>query len=108
MSRGNACVRFDDGTVLYTLYNGTSDVLISRLWPTIQEAWEGYRACQDLFPEPVGEPEHVIIHSDYGFPEWWEGTATRNAVIGPLDLMNDNVETRRGTPDWVDYRWKDA
>jgi hypothetical protein len=42
MSRNVGSVEFDDGTVLYFVYNGTVDVASRSLFNTQEEAWESH------------------------------------------------------------------
>lgn len=104
MSRATAAVRFEDGSVRWCLYNGTSDVLAPKLYDELQQAWDGYYdpdidnwATDDT----TEKPKPVEICTDYGAGFHWHGTATHDRVIGPLlDNENEDYEIIRGIPDW--------
>ncbi len=101
MSSGLAAVRFPDGVIKFTVYNGTSDVLIAGLADEAEQAGSG-----DRFPSPEGQLEEVEIATTYGSGFWWKGLAARNAVLDayvvPLGdfLGNNAVETKDGLPSW--------
>lgn len=112
MSRAGAAVRFLDGEVKWCLYNGTSDMLIPRLFDDPSTPWDAYYADRrglepvDLWPEPEGQPEVVTIYSDYGGGWCWYGLAARNVVVSPLDPWEEGVERfgDRQRPDWFSPR----
>lgn len=115
MSSGWAAVRFPDGTVKACIYNGTSDILVPRLYDTTGEAWEARKNGADAWPDPEGEPEPVIVYSDYGGGFWWEAKATRNTVLpdfcDPFGVCEDQsgrlphgrkrAEVHDEVPAWV-------
>lgn len=106
MSSAGAAVRFEDGSVRFCIYHGTSDTLHPRLFVSLAEAWAALRNPDiDSYPEAIGEPEPVIIYSDYGGGWTWPGTATRDVVIGPCNFYDDDSDEAwnarvDGTPDW--------
>lgn len=106
MSSASACVRFEDGTVKWCVYHGTSDILLPGLFDSLDEAWKArddgrsWKGTEDHDPEHVPE-EAVVIYSDYGGGFWWNGVATRRYVVGPLDPYEGDMTD--GTPEWV--RW---
>jgi hypothetical protein len=93
----------------WCLYNGTADLLVPRLFDDPLTPWDAYYGRidgmdpDDLWPEPEGEPEHVVIYSDYGRGWWWEGTAARNTVIGPCDPWDEDAEMHDDRPEWVTF-----
>lgn len=105
MSSALAAVRFEDGTVKWCVYSGTSDILSPRLFDSPAEAWAGYRnRSVDPSPEPIGESEPVTIYSDYGNGWSWAGAAARNVVTSPIDNYDRDVahggSRVDGRPDW--------
>lgn len=123
MSRATAAVRFQDGTVKWGIYDGTSDILIPRLFDGPDEPWDAYYADRkglpkvELWPEAEGEPEPVTIYSDYGGGWTWESMATRNVVtegLDPFEYVEDlsSAEYKRprtdGTPEWFSEAIREA
>ena len=85
MSNALAEVKFKDGTILYTQYQGSSDTFYSALFETSEEAWGFYRH------DPKGwtaltrraemeEPEEVEVISHYGGGSSWTGTACKKTL----------------------------
>jgi hypothetical protein len=109
MSRATALVRFPDGTVRCTLYNGTVDMLFPALRDTIADAWDRNHPDRGngFDPDPADGFEEefaVVIATDYGSGFYWPGRATRSLVIGPLEPWDHYDTMIRGKPDW----WADA
>lgn len=104
MSHASGCVRFDDGAIKWTIYDGSSDVMLPRLFDTPMGPWDALRAGGDLWLVVEGEGEHVLIYSDYGHGFWWEGTAGRDGIIGPLEPWDPDVEQHDGQPEWVRFK----
>lgn len=108
MSRATAAVRFEDGTVKWCIYNGTSDIMMPRLFDTPDEPWDAYYAKDrglppvELWPEPVGEPEPVTIYCGYGNGWTWPGMATRNVITEGTDPYeyDDNESNGWNAPDY--------
>lgn len=102
MSSASGAVRFPDGTVKFTVYHGTSDVMFATLYDTLAEAWD---SKSDRFAEPNGPLEDVEIYSDYGYGFWWHGQAARNAIDPRFlswwsDDGKNDLDRFDGTPDW--------
>lgn len=117
MSRASAAVRFEDGTILYAIYCGTSCRLWPRLFPTIDAAWDAYEAAPTLdqwtsaflpaetLPQDSGEP--VTIYESYGGGTQWQGFATREYVTSERDRFEvEGAVDCDGDPEWV--TWKRA
>lgn len=109
MSRASVAVLFPDGEVKFAIYNGTSDVLMPKLFDTNKEPWAAYYSNADLsvpenVPHESGEP--VIIYCDYGDGSTWHGTATRDYVTSECDFMeiDDYSDCNWVLPDWVVWR----
>lgn len=116
MSRASAAVRFPDGTVKFGIYNGTCDVMQPGLFDNPKDPWDAFYAKGKFEGQPgacwpaevVGEPEDVVIYSDYGGGFYWPGRATRNRIIGPLDWDGWDGTDREGEPKWAREAFKKA
>lgn len=96
MSRSSAAVRFPDGTIYTTLYDGSSGYLLQTFLPTsdLRAPW-GEDSLYGLFmagklPDiqcTCDHVESVDIATNYGHGIRWSGTACRKCmvVIGPRD-----------------------
>jgi hypothetical protein len=109
MSHASAAVLFRDGTIRYGIYSGTSDIMGSCLFGSIDEAWDDYRspASRDEAAEAADEP--VIIYSDYGGGFSWPGRATRDRLtdgFDPFGQCGDPAPMIDGEPLWL--RWDGA
>lgn len=99
MSRSTAAVRFPDGKIMTGVFNGTVDVLFSRLLdtPNRREAWDvlsdNHAVC---FNNCVcGEPSEVVdVATDYGHGLRWKAMACRRClhVVGPLNPFDAQSE----------------
>lgn len=119
MSRAGAEVRFPDGTIKYTLYDGTTDILGRRLYADQEAAWDSYRLERSkVWSDPYGdypintawEIFDVVIYSDYGGGRHWPGKATLIAVEPEYqEPYEDPIyeTTRRGYP-WESGLYKDS
>lgn len=76
MSHSSGAVRFKDGTVKYSEYDGTSDIMCSRLYDTAEEMQEHWRKDNNADCE-CDEAEEVRIMSTYGGSFSWNGKACR-------------------------------
>lgn len=107
MSSGAALVRFPDGTVKFTNYHGTSDILHPALRVTLAEAFDS----RDWGPgKPEGEVFDVEIFTFYGGDWWWEGKATKEYVVEGVepwgnedwgDITTPPSVRHDGKPEWV-------
>lgn len=82
MSHAHGKVVFEDKLVLYYEYDGTSDIVLPKLWDTPQEVSDHWRE-----PEPFsrkctcGKDEPVLIDTDYGYGYHWNGKACRHCKV---------------------------
>ena len=104
MGTSAAAIRFPDGTILWSTYQNTSDILHSRLFMSLDEAFEapisGASCTCDL-------TDQVEIAVTYGAGFWWLGEACRICMavirgIDPLGVcdLEEKIETHDGYPDW--------
>lgn len=112
MSSGSAAVKLEDGTLKYTIYNGTSDILVPRLYDTTQEAWDKRRTDLPYVSCPC-EPRPVEIWTVYGGGFGWKAEGCEHRVhnhlapdgleIGYTHWMpgEEPVEMFFEQPDWV-------
>ena len=109
MSRANGLIKFKDGSIKWTIYNGTVDQMHPLYYNTNEEAWKGYK--HDDYPEVCKhEKETVEIYSDYGGGFYWEGkccTTCKSIGYDYTDPYGDEItgENRLdytdGMPEWV-------
>lgn len=103
MSRASAVVRFEDGTVKHAVYNGTSDVLLPRLFDTSEEAWAASGEDDDQFDAALaaGSGEPVQVYTNYADGHVWNAHATRGFVVS-----NFEPSFEAGGPDgYADCNW---
>ncbi len=96
MSDAWAAVRFPDGAVRYTRYQGSSDILHDVLFATVEEAWTA--ECTSDFGPHDGPTVPVRIYSDYGYGSSWDGVALADMsrVVAGLGFSCSGW----GTEDW--------
>lgn len=86
MSHANARFTLEDGTVYYGEYNGTSDVMLTNMFDTFEEAQEHWRR-QEWRVCKCAEPNIVSCDAwtNYGFEHEWEGTCCTKCktFLGP-------------------------
>lgn len=94
MSHANATFMTRCGTMLFGEYNGTSDVMLTNMFHTHEEAIENWRK-QEWRECECGQTKvtECVAHSDYGGGYWWKGTCCLqcNTFLGPLDPYGDDV-----------------
>lgn len=99
MSHASARVLFDDGEVLHTEYNGTTDAVTPRLFRTYKEMRANWRVHNNEKCE-CGGHEPVIYWTSYGGGWTFEARACRGCMVvvsgEPFPQLGDD-----GTPDWV-------
>jgi hypothetical protein len=93
MSRATAIIRFEDGSELFTLYNGTVDIMWNTLVDSAEDAWgwlyENYRSgdMSKLHRQCTcgQEPEPCTVLNTYGRESEWLAHACRKCkvYIGP-------------------------
>ena len=124
MSSAGAAVLFPDGEIRYGIYHGTSDVMNSALFATIDEAWDSWRDDRQrdrkTWPRVRGlwedgdatEEWFVTIYSDYGGGFYWAGRATKDNITDGLqpygmehpykpEYSEPPRDMYRGAPDWL-------
>jgi len=94
MSRASAAFYFDDGKVLYGIYEGTCDIMQQFMSESREEPWDWYY-CRNAWkdrglsvPECPHEGEHVVAFTDYGNGWYWHGKACAECKVfkGPRYL----------------------
>ena len=122
MSHDVGAVKFNDGTIKYYEYNGTSDVVISHIYDSLKEVRENWR--NHVWEECNCEnEEEVRIYSNYGGGFTFDGLACREckSLRSKREDVNDYgglgwfLNEKSGIPKWVidnseieiaDYRLK--
>lgn len=104
MSISRAAVLFPDGTIKYTTYQNTSDVLRPTLHDTLDAAWNHTESWASLRESADDPEEDVKIFVDYGGGFWWYGQANRKAVTSTLLIGCAEFDIFDGEPEWV--RWR--
>ena len=66
MSHANGEVRFDDGSIKYFEYNGTSDICIPKLYDTYDELIDNWRKWKQEKVSCNHYEEAIEIYTDYG------------------------------------------
>jgi hypothetical protein len=100
MARYTGAVRFNDGLLMYFVFNGTVDMARPRLFDTpgaADDAWGEDQSKQPIYaPTPDEEPVDVMPYFQHGSDEvWFSSTASRTArlITGPLSVDRaDEVE----------------
>lgn len=108
----------------WAMYCGTSDVMWSRIYPSMDAAWDGYRQGSadgaDWYEVTHrectcgAEPTEGFIGTDYGGLHHWRGTFCLpcGAIIGPHTFDErwdvDECEDRRGAPAPVRFVYGDT
>jgi hypothetical protein len=102
MSRSNGLAKFEDGTILAFVYDGTSDTVNNGLFDRVEESWSGFykHACDTC---KCGKDEPVTLCTDYGKGSCWQGRACRHCRCIKDGKMpyDDNLPTISGIPDWA-------
>lgn len=98
MSHASADFVFQNGTVLYGEYDGTSDVMLSRMYGTPEERQENWRRQVWGTCECGAEPIDCIVHCHYGSESTWPGKACLNCMIfiGPPNDFDFEDHSVRG------------
>lgn len=99
MSHSNGKVIVNTQIVGYFEYNGTCDVVLGRIYDSLEELRENWR-CGDMGKCICGqEPSEVVLHTTYGSGFHWPGKAClkcKTIVEGlmPFELLQKH--------DWAD------
>ena len=72
MSHATGALKFKDGTIRYYEYDGTSDVVLSHHYKTIEEVSDNWREGEWLDCN-CGKEEPVSIYTTYGGGFYLEG-----------------------------------
>ena len=119
MSSASAAVLFPDGEIRYGIYHGTSDLMYSSLYTTIDDAWSAWSDSRDpsknSFPNvrelwekgDAVEVFDVTIYSDHGGGWSWSGQATKTDIVDGFDPYDDSRSQTRvdGEPSWLVWRY---
>ena len=111
MSSAWAAVRFEDGTVRFCVYSGTSDILLPTLYDSIEAAWAA-RRDESWVECPCAEIEPVTVWVTYGGGFGWPARACRHRVLHEHcepwgsesqsgEVIHPAQEQFRTEPDWV-------
>ena len=111
MSHSTAAVRFiSDGLILHGEYDGTSDVMLPKLYDTNEERSANWRSLDWPYHDKTcDKSEDVIIAVSYGGGFSWQATACRHCKLitsryMPFDQEDDKFERVDGLPDWYPDR----
>lgn len=101
-------VKFEDGLILYCLYQNTADVMQRTLYAyeDVREIFAGNRIFQGASVCKCGRDEPVEILSDYADGYYWSGRACRLCRIitqnqSPYPLYSYGSEPIEAGPDWL-------
>lgn len=115
MSHASAVVRFADGSYWFAEYDGTSDQVLDRIYPTkdmLRLAWRG-DALLPLACTCGAAPEAAEYAEDYGGGSWGAVTACRTCcVLVNKSSFYANADYASGPngghPDWWQDAWTEA
>jgi hypothetical protein len=106
MSRASARVKFPDGTIKHTVYNGTMDVYWRPLFNTPKAAWDAWR---EYYSDKLDDSKwlnswddgfyDVQISDDYGGGTTYIGRASKSQIVSAIDTDRMNL-IKRGRADW--------
>jgi len=80
MSSATCQVKFNDGTIMYCRYNGTSDTVIPALFENFDELWNIYWRNEPERLCSCGNDEPVEIATNYAHGFYWPGKACRKCM----------------------------
>ncbi len=82
MSHSSGYVLFKDGTKFYYEYNGTADVVLPKLWKTMQEVTDHWREEEPFDKECIcKQDEEVIMYTRYGNGWYFPGRACKKCML---------------------------
>jgi hypothetical protein len=100
MSHSLGALKFKDGTIRYYEYNGTSDIVISCHYETVQEVLDNWRSYKRNDCKCNNE-EDVSIYTSYGNGFYIDGKACKICnSVRPNDCDFDIIE-KDDTYDWA-------
>jgi len=76
MSHATGVLRFKDGTIKYYEYDGTSNIVLSHHYDTLQEVSDNWRRGSWINCR-CGKEEPVSIYTNYGKGYYIEGVACK-------------------------------
>jgi hypothetical protein len=79
-------VRFNNGTIMYCIYRGTTDIMYQKLSKTMEETWNNYNKTNDNICDCIGED--VLIYSNYGRGKTYTGKACKEHEWINFDFNN--------------------
>lgn len=107
-------VRFPDRTVKFGRFQTTAEVVSPRLWSTPDGALESAESDDRGWDWPTDDPEPVAVCVLYGQGVVFDGLATRDRIVEPIEPFGGPgdpwgvlppgdapVERSSGQPDWV-------
>lgn len=97
MSSGQATFVFSDGSKLYGIYHGTSDVMGALMFESEDAVSDGYSASYNSIESAQcteHKPVPCVAHTSYGGGFWWHGVACLQCkrFLGPFMPYEDHVE----------------
>ena len=98
MSHSLGQIKFKDGKIMYFEYNGTCDVVCTRLYKTKDDVNKHWRKDNNRECLCGNESEDVEIATIYGKGYYWYGKACRkcNAITEGVEPLNSYA----GLPEW--------
>jgi len=100
MSHATGAIKFKDNTIRYYEYNGTSDVVISHHYKTLDEVSENWRKGEWLECE-CGKEESASIFTQYGGGYYIEGKACKRCNSVRSNELDFEIIEREETEDWA-------
>jgi hypothetical protein len=101
MSHANGLVKFNDGTIKYFEYDGTSDIPRSHLYDNYNDMIKNWRIHEWLkCDSDCIDLEDTMFFTDYGGGFYFEGKACKkhNALLVDIDF---HIIERNETDDWA-------
>jgi len=100
MSHATGAIKFKDNTIRYYEYDGTSDVVISHHYKTLDEVSDNWRKGEWLECE-CGKEEPVSIFTQYGGGYYIEGKACKICNSVRSNESDFEIIEREETEDWA-------
>ena len=117
MSRTTGKAKFPDGSVLYFVYQGTTDTCDPRLHLNSEAAWQTNDQASDYEYLVSAQDEiEVELATTYGGGKYWKGTASKSKMmlidgIRPDKIVEEPLipfgtstkvinQSTDGVPDW--------
>lgn len=100
MSHATGALKFNDGTIRYYEYNGTSDVVISHHYATKEEVSENWRKGKWVDCN-CGKEEPVSIFTQYGHGFYIDGKACKHCNSVRSNECDFDIIERNEIEDWA-------